>query len=341
MQFAQSSIAQLEKTRSLQQAQITSLQTQTQTLEVTIQTLGKFLAELAQQNPNVEFPGEVLRILQNLDDLESQRRKPLFTEQRKIGKSVSVNSHLGFPLKVLEELSEKDEHGSPQKRKTEKTPFFEHTYEQLRQQQQLRVQMSGYAGQNSPSPTRQSVSAAAEQPVRPNTLLSEEELKLPEHVDKFISNIKSPLELDSGVGTPLSPPSSSSSISSSSVSTANSSGGLFSRMGYKNVPKTLSPHAQRQNPAAGNIMAEMTSIGSEESQHPLSMVGGDVNVKFNGTTQLKSIKPMHHMRPSALSLVSANNNNNMNANAGSSNSDSEMESSNNVLTNEPAVVGRS
>lgn len=62
-------------------------------------------------------------MLQQLDDLDRQRRKPIFTE-RKIGKSVSVNSHLGFPLKVLEELTERDELGSPQKQKKEKTPFL-------------------------------------------------------------------------------------------------------------------------------------------------------------------------------------------------------------------------
>lgn len=244
-------------------------------------------------------------MLQQLDDLDRQRRKPIFTE-RKIGKSVSVNSHLGFPLKVLEELTERDELGSPQKQKKEKTPFFE----QLRQQQQQHRfngggQSSNVGESGSPTP-----------PSRPNRLLDNasartvmqvklDELKLPEHVDKFVANIKSPLEVDSGVGTPLSPPSTAS----------NSSGGsIFSRMGYRTTPPALSPLAQRQSygvaittapcpqhmeeVAPATTMAVMPQEDVEEPQpmHPLSMVGGDVNVRFKGTTQLKSIRPVHHMR---------------------------------------------
>ncbi|XP_070073761.1 TBC1 domain family member 1 isoform X2 [Drosophila takahashii] len=303
LQFAQSSIAQLETTRSSQQAQITTLQSQVQSLELTIQTLGRYVGQLVEHNPDLELPNEVRRMLQQLDDLERQRRKPIFTE-RKIGKSISVNSHLGFPLKVLEELTERDEHGSPQKQKKEKTPFFE----QLRQQQQqhrLNGQSSNASESLSPTP-----------PSRPNRLLDNasartvmqvklDELKLPEHVDKFVANIKSPLEVDSGVGTPLSPPSTAS----------NSSGGsIFSRMGYRTTPPALSPLAQRQSygvavttapspqhmeevpPATTMAVIAREDVEEPQAMHPLSMVGGDVNVRFKGTTQLKSIRPVHHMR---------------------------------------------
>ncbi|XP_033162391.1 TBC1 domain family member 4 isoform X1 [Drosophila mauritiana] len=305
LQFAQSSIAQLETTRSSQQAQITTLQSQVQSLELTIQTLGRYVGQLVEHNPDLELPNEVRRMLQQLDDLDRQRRKPIFTE-RKIGKSVSVNSHLGFPLKVLEELTERDELGSPQKQKKEKTPFFE----QLRQQQQQHRLNGGGQSSN----VGESVSPTP--PSRPNRLLDNasartvmqvklDELKLPEHVDKFVANIKSPLEVDSGVGTPLSPPSTAS----------NSSGGsIFSRMGYRTTPPALSPLAQRQSYGVANTtapspqhmeevapattMAVMPRDDVEEPQpmHPLSMVGGDVNVRFKGTTQLKSIRPVHHMR---------------------------------------------
>lgn len=368
MQFAQSSIAQLEKTRSSQQTQITTLQTQVQSLELTIQNLGRFVAHVAECNIDLELPGEVRRILQQLDDLERQHRKPLFTE-RKIGKSVSVNSHLGFPLKVLEELNEKEEHGSPQKQKKEKTPFFEHTYEQLRQQQQRASQGSlsggivgGKAGAGgSVTSSQQSQQTIAAPPTlqqqtqqhlqRPNRLLDTnsnatthnvteiraklDELKLPEHVDKYVANIKSPLEVDSGVGTPLSPPSTSSNTSSSYGDTSNSTSGgtIFSRMGYKTTPAALSPIAVRHNYATiptavtvappttvdminstattrtikttkSSLLSSSSSASTVvsnvdikiEEMHPLSMVGGDVNVRFNGTTKLKSIKPVHHMR---------------------------------------------
>ncbi|KAH8268317.1 hypothetical protein KR026_004868 [Drosophila bipectinata] len=313
LQFAQSSIAQLETTRSSQQAQITTLQSQVQSLELTIQTLGRYIGQLVEHNPDLELPNEVRRMLQQLDDLERQRRKPIFTE-RKIGKSISVNSHLGFPLKVLEELTERDEHGSPQKQKKEKTPFFE----QLRQQQQ-QLQHNRLNGQSSHA----SESVSPTPPSRPNRLLDNasartvmqtklDELKLPEHVDKFVANIKSPLEVDSGVGTPLSPPSTAS----------NSSGGsIFSRMGYRTTPQALSPLAQRQSygvaittapspahmeqvpPATVTAAMPREDVEEPQAMHPLSMVGSDVNVRFKGTTQLKSIRPVHHMRAITLGGV--------------------------------------
>nr|XP_036233743.1 TBC1 domain family member 4 isoform X2 [Bactrocera oleae] len=332
LQFAQSSIAQLEKTRSSQQTQITSLQTQVQSLELTIQTLGHFVAQLAEQNVELELPGDVRRILQQLDDLERQRRRPHFTE-RKIGKSVSVNSHLGFPLKVLEELNEREEHGSPQKKK-EKTPFFEHTYEQLRQQRYTQQQQNAQTSTTTQQQRKLLNSASnslddnqyqtqQQQQQRPNRLLDSadiqtkpSELKLTNQSEQPFdnANIRSPLEVDSGVGTPLSPPSTSSNSSSSGLSTGSSSGGsLFSRMGYKNTPTALSPLSSRQTlygagsvPATtapgGKVVPAVAIIAPTEQpqtsaeMHPLSMVG-EVNVRFNGTTQLKSIRPVHHMRP--------------------------------------------
>uniref|UniRef100_A0A1I8MSH7 Rab-GAP TBC domain-containing protein n=1 Tax=Musca domestica TaxID=7370 RepID=A0A1I8MSH7_MUSDO len=337
LQFAQSSIVQLEKTRSSQQSQITNLQSQVQTLELTIQTLGRYVSHLAERNIDLEIPQEVRRILQQLDDLEKQqRRRPLFTE-RKIGKSVSVNSHLGFPLKVLEELNEKEEHGSPQK--TKKTPYFENTYEQLRQQKRGGGPLA--SADSTISPTRQISAPTIQQPQspelaqpqrqmsmqqpqqRPNRLYNDkgpnlqemqsrlDELKLPEHVDRYMAQIKSPLEVDSGVGTPLSPPSTSSN---SSQSSSLSTGSIFSRMGYKNTPAVFSPNASRQlfgmaasnevggstSPAKAAIVppaeeAKLPEVNKTEAMHPLSMVG-EVNVRFNGTTQLKSIRPVHHVK---------------------------------------------
>ncbi|KRG00533.1 TBC1 domain family member 4 isoform X2 [Drosophila mojavensis] len=323
LQFAQSSIAQLEMTRSSQQTQISTLQTQVQSLELTIQTLGRYIGQLVEYNPELELPSEVRRMLQQLDDLERQRRKPIFAE-RKIGKSVSVNSHLGFPLKVLEELSEKDEHGSPQKQKKEKTPFFE----QLRHQQQQLQQQRNTHSNGHPEFHNNSVSPTP--PTRPNRLLDNtnarsvmqtklDELKLPEHVDKFVANMKSPLEVDSGVGTPLSPPSTASSNSTISNSSV---GSIFSRMGYKTTPTALSPLATRQSyggaiaittaPTVAPVEQILTTTAAmgvqdgrepEPGMHPLSMVGGDVNVRFKGTTQLKSIRPIHHMRAITLAGV--------------------------------------
>lgn len=180
-QFAQSSIAQLEKTRSSQQKQIQMLQTQVQSLEVTVETLGQYLSQLIDKNHEIEMPGDIRRIVQHIQLSEPQRKKPIFVE-RKIGKSMSVNSQLGFPLKVLEELNESMEKDSGSPIKTNKTPFFENTYQQIRQQR------------------------------RPTRLDPNETMKLPEHIEKAIENMsKSPKDMDSGISmspmTPMSPPS--------------------------------------------------------------------------------------------------------------------------------------
>ncbi|XP_055908913.1 TBC1 domain family member 1 isoform X2 [Eupeodes corollae] len=260
LQFAQSSIAQLEKTRASQQTQITTLQSQVQTLELTIQTLGRFIGHVVEHDLDLDLPSDVRRIIQQLEDIEKQRRRPYFSD-RKINKSISVNSHLGFPLKVLEELNEREEGSSPVKKKT---PFFENTYEHLRQQRAGGASLNQNSNQNQQQQQQQ----------RPNRLIDNnmttevhsryDELKLPTHVDRVVSNLKSPIEVDSGVGTPISPP--------PSICISNSSG-------------QKSPLINRQD------------VGMKiEEMHPLSMVG-DVNVRFNGTTQLKSFRPVHHFKP--------------------------------------------
>ncbi|KAG4077312.1 hypothetical protein HA402_009713 [Bradysia odoriphaga] len=183
LQFAQSSIAQLEKTRSSQQNQIQALQTQVQSLEVTVEALGQYLSQLVDKNHEIEMPGDVRRIVQHIQSTEPNRKKPIFVE-RKIGKSMSVNSQLGFPLKVLEELNENQDKDPASPIKSNKTPFFENTYQQIRQQSRM----------------------------RPTRLDPSDTIKLPEHIEKAIENLsKSPKDMDSGISmspmTPMSPPS--------------------------------------------------------------------------------------------------------------------------------------
>lgn len=163
------------------------MQTQVQSLEVTVEALGQYLSQLIDRNHEIEMPGEIRRIVQHIQSTEPQRKKPIFVE-RKIGKSMSVNSQLGFPLKVLEELNENLEKDPSSPIKTSKTPFFENTYQQIRHQQSR---------------------------MRPTRLDPSDTIKLPAHIEKAIENLsKSPKDMDSGISmspmTPMSPPSSSS-----------------------------------------------------------------------------------------------------------------------------------
>lgn len=195
---------------------------------MTVESLGQYLSQLIDRNHEIEMPGDIRRILQHIQLNEPQRKKPIFVE-RKIGKSMSVNAQLGFNLKVLEELNETMEKETNSPIKTNKTPFFENTYQQIRQQSRM----------------------------RPTRLDPSDTMKLPEHIEKAIENMsKSPRDMDSGISmspmTPMSPPS---------------------------------------QPLV--IDEQIEGTDSTPPMHPFSNCE-DVNFKFNGTTQLKSIRSHHN-----------------------------------------------
>ncbi|XP_063695623.1 TBC1 domain family member 4 isoform X2 [Culicoides brevitarsis] len=226
LEIAQSTLAQLEQQRQSHQSQINSLQAQIQSMEVTVQTLGRFLSHLQDLNPDLDLPGDIRRIVQQVNYIDQQqsRRRPVFLD-RKIGKSVSVNSHLGLALRVLEEQTEPsspDYAPTPTTANTssngrKKSPFFENTFEQLRRHHN---NGSSLNFQNN---------------------------------DKMAEN-----NGDSGIATPLSP-SNGTNISSVASSSNNSN-----KSETESEPESL------------------------PSDHPLSNCSSDINVRFNGTTQLKT-----------------------------------------------------
>lgn len=228
LEIAQSTLAQLEKQRQSHQSQIQSLQAQIQSMEVTVQTLGRFLSHLQDLNPDLDLPGDIRRIVQQVNYIDQQqaRRRPIFLD-RKIGKSVSVNSHLGLALRVLEEQTEPpspDYAPTPTTTTTnskKKSPFFENTFEQLRR-----------STNNGGTP-----------------LIFQN--------DKISEN-----NGDSGIATPLSP---SNGTNISSVASSQSS----------------------NNSNKSETESEPESLPSS-SDHPLSNCSSDINVRFNGTTQLKT-----------------------------------------------------
>ncbi|XP_058456005.1 TBC1 domain family member 1 isoform X2 [Malaya genurostris] len=233
IQFAQSSLAQLEKTRHTQQNQIQTLQSQVQTLENTVQTLAKFIEHTMESKLDDVLPNDICRIIQQVHDLQHQqiiqqkKRSPIFLD-RKIGKSISFNSNLGHALNVLEEANEQDSStGTP----TKKKPFFQSSFEQIRQQKAT---------------------------LRLHKL---DECNSPEHaVD--LRNARLNTSDDSGIATPISP--------------------------------------QMHAPSTTPMVAECKPLVPLIDIHPLS---GDVNVQFNGTTQLKSIKPRIQSRQSSVSSI--------------------------------------
>lgn len=237
LEIAQASIVQLEKQRQSQQNQIQTIQAQIQSMEVTVQTLGRFLSHLQDLNPDLDMPGDVRRIVQQINYLDQQhqqqlRRRPNFLD-RKIGKSVSVNSHLGLALRVLEEDNEPSLDYAPTPSSTssnKKSPFFENPFEQMKNHRSN------------------------------NTLILNSN-------DKTLNS-----ENDSGIATPLSP-SASSNISAG-----------------PNTSSSRSSSSSCNNSNKSETESEPESLPSSTADHPLSNGAGDNYVRFNGTTQLKSIR---------------------------------------------------
>lgn len=234
LQFAHSSLAQLDKTRQAQQNQIQTLQTQVQSLENTVHILVKFVDQTIESRPDYVLPNEICRIMQQVQDLQHQqtvqqkKRSPIFVD-RKIGKSISFNSNLGLALNVLEEGNEQDGAGGTP---TKKKPFFQNSFEQIR------LQKAG---------------------LRLNKL---DECSSPEHATDRNGSKNNSASDDSGIATPISP--------------------------------------QMHAPSTTPMVAEYKPMVPLIDMHPLS---GDVNVQFNGTTQLKSIKPRVQSRQNSVSSI--------------------------------------
>lgn len=150
LQMAESNVERLENIRHNQQQELQSMQMQVQSLEVTISSLGDYLTSLSIHRTDVDIPTDIRRLLQQLEYQHNQQRqqqmkkRPIF-QDRKLGKSISVNSSMGLGLKVLLEQNEIDHNlppanlsppippaTSPDQQPARKK-FFENTYEQIRQ----------------------------------------------------------------------------------------------------------------------------------------------------------------------------------------------------------------
>lgn len=166
---------------------------QAQNFETTIETLGQFMLQLIEKNSDIEIsmPSDVQRILQQIGNLNAQRKKPIFME-RKIGKSMSMNAQLGFPNKILEELENNDTNSVSNKPKSN---FFENTYIQLRKQsirnrQNLEMNVDSTSDENIP-PQTTDIGCKT----NGDTFNTDNSMKMIRNNDG----------MDSGIATPLSP----------------------------------------------------------------------------------------------------------------------------------------
>lgn len=224
---------------------------QVQSLETTVDTLGQFMLQLLDKNSDIDVPGDVQRIIQRIGHLDRSRKQPIFVDRR-IGKSMSVNSNLGFPLKTLDEL---DTNEQPNK---QKPAFFENTYIQLRKQS-IRTRPNIIE-------TIQSEDDLADECYMPTSELTRMDNN---ETTSFVNSQAAQQRtkttrnndgLDSGIATPLSPK--ENSITS--------------------IVETI-PHGK-------NVIKEHQS--TVDLPHPFGNCE-DINFKFSGTTQLKTLRPLH------------------------------------------------
>lgn len=235
---------------------------QVQSLETTVETLGHFMLQLIEKKAlnEVEIPGDVRRIIQQVGNLDSQRKKPIFVE-RKIGKSMSVNSQLGFPLKVLEELNENGDHGNGAKTKP---AFFENTYQQLRKQNnRLRQnQFDASKIESTPNGTAQNENVPPKlQTSKSMSSFNNENVSA--SAESLLNNLRNNDSIDSGIATPMSPKENSITSIVETIPSGKNSIAL--------------DHLQQSTP---------------ELPHPFGNCE-EVNFNFSGTTQLKSLRPIH------------------------------------------------
>ncbi|XP_015836514.1 TBC1 domain family member 1 isoform X1 [Tribolium castaneum] len=84
LELALSNVQRLEKTRTLQQAQLNKLEMHSRALDVTIATLGNFLNTLIEQKVEIEIPDDVRRILNQIS--YSEKRKSELKPQNNLMK---------------------------------------------------------------------------------------------------------------------------------------------------------------------------------------------------------------------------------------------------------------
>lgn len=223
---------------------------QVQSLETTVETLGQFMLQLVQKNSDMDIPDDVRRIIQQIGNLDAQRKRPIFVE-RKIGKSMSMNANLGFPLKVLEEIENNDNSNKT------KSAFFENTYMQLRKQ----------SIRSRPNIIESRTDIISDENCPPIALRIDEEKKPNGDIingptsDGLMKVLRNNDGLDSGIATPLSPK--ENSITS--------------------IVETI---------PSGKTSIITDHEPSPELPHPFGNCE-DVNFKYSGTTQLKSLRPIH------------------------------------------------
>lgn len=100
-QIATSNIQRLETSRAHQQAAMARLESQVRSLEVSVATMGHFIASLAETNSSIEIPGEIRRVVAQLSVAE--RRSSTAAQSLLKNPKQEALLQKAMPLKIDEE----------------------------------------------------------------------------------------------------------------------------------------------------------------------------------------------------------------------------------------------
>uniref|UniRef100_A0A2M4B9S9 Rab-GAP TBC domain-containing protein n=1 Tax=Anopheles marajoara TaxID=58244 RepID=A0A2M4B9S9_9DIPT len=262
-QFAQSSLMQLEKTRLAQQEQIQSLQSHVQTLENTVHTLARYIEQTVETKSDTVLPAEICRILEQMQDLQHQQQ----LQAQKKRSPIFVDRKIGKSISFNSNLGLA-----------------------LNVLEEANEQADGQGGSGTPTkkkPYFQNSFTQIRQQRASLWLHKLEECNTsPEH-----GSTGGPASVGTSTGTKIL----SSSTTNNNSNQSDDSG----------IATPISPqmHAPSTTPmvAESRPLVPLSATTTFDS-HPLSSCG-DVPVQYNGTTQLKSLKPRAQSRHGSVSSI--------------------------------------
>ncbi|KOX68600.1 TBC1 domain family member 4 [Melipona quadrifasciata] len=288
LEITMSNLHRLETARSVQQSTLLKLESHNRSLEVTVTTLGAFIQQLSETRPDIEFPGDIRRIIAQLSLAEKRRSTagrsyPLkVIEDNKMGmiKSNSTgreshnflknNSVVDPPYPLKSTLSQPN-----LATKLEKvSSFFSNSHNHIQKQRaQLAALRNEYASEqgvrndeNDPKTVNIDIQIT-------DAMNSTEEQDIPQNDDNHLKI--QPINLEKSASLPL-----NAKIKLKSSKSAYELGSI------KKVPITKLEVTNDDN---------VTSLTG--TIHPLDSCS-DVNFRYGGTTKLKSIKSTRFPSPS-------------------------------------------
>ncbi|XP_076232000.1 PTB_TBC1D1_like and TBC domain-containing protein plx isoform X2 [Calliopsis andreniformis] len=285
LEITMSNLHRLETARSVQQSTLLKLESQNRSLEVTVTTLGSFIQQLSDTRPDIEFPGEIRRIIAQLSLAEKRRNTS--------GKS--------YPLKVIEDNNRfsmiksnstgRESHNFLKNNSVEPPYPLKSTLSQPNLATKLERVSSFFSNSHNHIQKQRAQLAALRNEYTEQTIRNDENDPKTVNIDIQITDtVSSPDEqvIQNDNNLKIEPTNLEKSISLP----------LNSKVKLKSSKSAYELGSVKKVPTS---KLEVTTDDDETNltgtMHPLDTCS-DVNFRYGGTTKLKSIKPIRFPSPS-------------------------------------------